>query len=170
VSNEFDSGGVLRAARSVNWAAYSMPPSAQWYHPDVVPAAFELLTTASSEEEGRDAYNSMLFAVGNNHAGCLYPAAVPATPLIVRVAREHEGWQRWAALEILIECLAFDVDREQFTGPTGSVVHAKEAIIAATRDLHDDLLAMAQPQDTSPVATSARLIIEHLEIIEHRQE
>jgi hypothetical protein len=34
---------------------------------------------------------------------------------VARVVRELDGWPRWAALEALIECLAFGVDREQFT-------------------------------------------------------
>jgi len=163
VSNGSDGSGVLCAARGVDWAAYAMPPSAQWYRPDEVPGAFERLTTACSQEQGRAAYNSMLFAVGNNHAGCLYPAAVPATSLVVRVVREHEGWQRWAALEILIECLAFDVDREQFPDRSGAVVHAKKAIVAAVRALRDDLDALARSQDASPIAISARQLVEHLD-------
>lgn len=85
-------------------------------------ALADLLLTASDEQQGRAAYNAMLFAIGNNHAGLFYPAALPAAQLLVRVTRECEGWVRWAALEILIEFTAFDVDREEYVAPSGTVV------------------------------------------------
>jgi hypothetical protein len=128
-----------------------------------VPAAFELLLTASSREEGRAAYDSMLFAIGNNHAGCLYPAAVPAVPLIARVALEYEGWQRWAAVEVLIECVVFDVDREEFVEASGSVVHVKNAIVAVVGQMRDELQQMACSRDADPVAISAQQLLEQLE-------
>lgn len=171
MSSEPGDGDILREVGCVDWAAYAMPPSAQWYRHDRVPAAFELLATASTQKEGREAYNSTLFAIGNDHAGCLYPAAVPAVPFIVRVACEYEGWQRWAALEILIECLVFEVDREQFTDPGGSVIHTRDAIVAAIRERRADLDQMTRPGDTGPIAVSARQLVEQLDdIIDCRTE
>jgi hypothetical protein len=153
---------ILEAVREVNWAGYAMPPSRQWYRPDSVIAAFELLLAASSQADGREAYNSMLSAIGNNHAGCLYPAAVPAAPLLVRVVRERQNWQRWAALEILIEYLAFDVDREQFVDPTGSVVRTKDAIVAVVRNARDEVDHIARTQGAVSIAAACQLL-EHLD-------
>jgi hypothetical protein len=157
------SAGVRQAVGAVDWAAYAMAPSAEWYRPDSVPVAFELLLAASNQQEGRAAYNAMLFAVGNNHAGLLYPAALPAAQLLVRVARECEGWVRWAALEILIEFMAFDVDREQFVAPSGALVHTKKAIIAPIRSLLGDLELIAQDEHSAvPTAQSARELLDCL--------
>jgi hypothetical protein len=102
-----------------------MPLSEQWHEPGDVPAAFRRLVAVSSRQEGDAAYSAVLFAIGNNHAGCLYPAAAPAALLLVRVAREHQGWVRQTALEILIDCVLFGVDREQFVDPSGAVVRTK---------------------------------------------
>jgi hypothetical protein len=154
---------VLRAVDEVDWFAYSMPPSQQWYRPRSVPKAFRLLVAVSNQEQGWAAYNAMLFAVGNNHAGCLYPAAVPAAPLLTRVVRELHGWPRWAALEILIDYLAFDVDRVRFTDPTGSVIETKEAILAAVRNIHEDLERLTKEPAAAPIAKSARDLLEQLD-------
>lgn len=97
----------------------------------------------------------MLSAVGNNHAGCLYPAAVPAAPLLARIVREQSGWPRWAAMEVLIEFLSFDVDREEFGDPAGVLVRPKEAILGAVLEIHDDLerLSSARSVGRRPVST-----------------
>jgi hypothetical protein len=159
-----ESADVLRLVAAVDWAAYAMPPSAEWYHPEEVPAAFEMLTAARTKEQGDAAYDAMLFAVGNNHAGLLYPAAAAAAPLVVRVARECDGWARRAALEILCELTSFSVDREQFIDPTGRVVHAKETILAEIESLRDHLEHIAAMPDPDPVPTaqSARDLLEYL--------
>lgn len=80
MSHDPDSADILAAVDEVDWHAYSMPPSGQWYRADDVPAAFRLLVTAASREEGRGAYNRMLSAIGNNHAGRLYPDASTRPP------------------------------------------------------------------------------------------
>src|SRR5215469_10116686 len=105
MAEDLDNADILRAVREVDWAAYPMPPSEQWYEPGNIPAAFRRLVAVSNQQEEDAAYSAMLFAIGNNHAGYLYPAAAPAVPLLVRVAREHQGWVRQTALEILIECV-----------------------------------------------------------------
>jgi hypothetical protein len=96
----------------------------------------------------------MLSAVGNNHAGYLYPAAVPATPLLARNIRERSGWSQWAAMEILIEFLSFDVDREEFTDPARALVRTTKAILGAVLEIHDDLerLAAARSVGGRPVS------------------
>jgi hypothetical protein len=157
---------VLRSVRAIDWSGYPMPPSSEWYEPDSVPAAFESLVEASSEQQGRAAYNAMLFAVGNNHAGVLYPAAAAAAPLVVRVAREGNDWVRHAALQILIEFVFFGVDREQFVDPTGKSVDAKEAIMAEIEGMRDDLELMTDVQSGS-TAQSARELLDVLDEVDN---
>jgi hypothetical protein len=155
--------GLLRAVDAVDWAAYAMPPSQRWYSPEQVPAAFRRLLLASGQAEARAAYDRMLFAVGNNHAGCLYPAAVPAAPLLARVVRERWGWARWAAIEILTEFVVFDVDRAEFTDPAGLRVDAKDAIVAAVLEIHDDLVRLGRSPIVVPAGESARDLLEALD-------
>ncbi|UUV29886.1 hypothetical protein NQK81_34765 [Amycolatopsis roodepoortensis] len=163
MSHDPASGKILQAAYKVDWPGYSMPPSEQWYRSDDVPEAFRILVAASNQKEGRDAYNRMLFAIGNNHAGCLYPAAVPAVPLLIRVVRELRGWPRWSALEILIECLTFGVDREEFIDPSGSTIRTKDAIVAAVRSAREDIQRLARDQVVAPTSTSAQDLLEQLD-------
>jgi hypothetical protein len=112
---------------------------------------------------GWAAYDRMLFAVGNNHAGCLYPAAVPAAPLLTRIVRDHSGWSRWATLEILIEFLAFDATPAEFTDPAGSLINVKEAVLATVSDLHDDLVRLALSPVVVPAGESSRDLLEVLD-------
>ena len=163
MSHDPASGKILQAVDEVDWHGYSMPPSEQWYRADDVPAAFRLLVATSSQDAGWDAYNRMLFAIGNNHAGCLYPAAVPAVPLLTRVVRELLGWPRWSALEILIECLTFSVDREEFVDPSGSTIRTKDAIVTAVRSTREDLQRLAREQVVVPTAKSAQDLLEQLD-------
>jgi hypothetical protein len=160
---EDPSADVLRAVREVDWAAYAMPPSEQWYEGGDVLRAFRRLVAVASQQEADDAYNAMLFAIGNNHAGCLYPAAAPAVPLLIRVAREYQGWARQAALEILIECVSFDVDRDQFTDPSGQVVRTKDVIVAAVQGMREDLERLAQEEtDYRPARALLELLDDEL--------
>ncbi|XVU28788.1 hypothetical protein ACQPZJ_17535 [Actinoplanes sp. CA-054009] len=147
----------------VNWAAYAMPPSEQWYRPEEIPAAFRSLLSVSSQAEASAACHRMLFAVGNNHAGLLYPAAVPATSLLTRIVQEQPGWIRWAALEILTEFVAFDVDRAEFTDPEGLPVQAKNAILAAILEIHDDLVRLSRSPAIGPASGSAGYLLEILD-------
>ena len=61
----------------------------------------------------------------------------------------------WAAMEILIEFLSFDLDREEFTDPAGALVRAREAILGAVLEIHDDLerLGAARSAGARPVST-----------------
>ena len=162
MAEDLDNADILGAVREVDWAAYAMPPSEQGYEPGDVPAAFRRLVAVSSRQDGDAAYSAVLFAIGNNHAGCLYPAAAPAAPLLVLVAREHQGWVRQTALEILIDCVLFGVDREQFVDPSGAVVRTKDAILAAVQGMREDLERLAQ-EAADICAGSARDLLERLD-------
>jgi hypothetical protein len=160
--DDLGNADVLRVVREVDWAAYTMPPSEKRYEPGDVPAAFRRLVAASNQQEGNAAYSAVLFAIGNNHAGYLYPAAAPAAPLLVRVAREHQGWARKIALEILVDCVLFDADRDQFVDPSGAVVRTKDAILTAVQGMREDLKRFAQAE-ADICAESARDLLERLD-------
>ena len=162
VAEDPGNADVLQAVREVDWAAYPMPSSESWYEPGDIPAAFRRLVAVSNQQEGGAACSAVLFAIGNNHAGYLVPAAAPAAPLLVRVAREHQGWVRWTALEILIDCLDFGPDREQFIDPSGAVVRTRDAILTAVQGMRQDLNRLAQ-QETGICAGSAQVLLEKLD-------
>lgn len=89
---------MLEAAR---WDQYDGPAT---YEPSSVAAALELLAESSTLEEGWEAYNAVLFAIGNNHAGTYYPAVIGALPILVDMTQADRPWARFAAVQVLIEC------------------------------------------------------------------
>jgi hypothetical protein len=89
---------LLEAVDQVSWTSYAGP---EYYNPSEPPLAFRQLVFAQNESDATSAYNTMLFAIGNNHAGSYYPAARPAVPLLVQAAVSLTGWPRSTAVEIL---------------------------------------------------------------------
>ena len=156
---------IRRAVDAVDWAAYSMPPSVEDYEPERVPRAFDRILSASNEEQGRDAYDAMLSAVGNNHAGWLYPAALPAAKLIIRIARECGGFVRWSALEVLIEFLSFGWDPKWIVDPSdGKQVHLRPAVVAMVQDMRAELELMAVGENgVAPTPYSAGELVSLLD-------
>jgi hypothetical protein len=93
---------LLQAVDQVSWSSYVGP---DYYDPSEPPRAFRHLVSAQNEDDGRAAYDEMLFAIGNNHAGSYYAAARPAVPLLVRAAVTLSGWPRAAAVEALTDLI-----------------------------------------------------------------
>lgn len=108
-------------------------PGPKWYKPTSVPKAFHALLLADDEASAREACNDMLFAVGNNHAGSLYPAAAVAVHEVLRIAEERTGWVRSAALDILSLLVEFgaEPDFATFQRADGSVIDVELEIVLA---------------------------------------
>jgi len=153
---------LMDAVRSVDWAAWSMPPATEWYLPARVPAAFQQLLSVTSEPESLQAYSSVMDAVAHNHSGWVYAAAVPAAPLLARVAQERDGRARRTALEILADLLCFTVAGQQFTGPAGETVSTRDAIRRVALELLP-VLRNLQAEGEAPGTPSARFLIEAIE-------
>ena len=113
--------GIRQLVDAIDWSAFLDAPFAEEYRPGDVPAAFDLLLADRTQEDADASYGAMLWAVGNNHAGVLFPAAAAATPLVIRVARDFDRWARFAALQILIEFVSFGAG----PGRTKEVIYAE---------------------------------------------
>jgi hypothetical protein len=148
--NQAGTCSILEAALAVEWAAYTMSPSTEWYEPSMVPAAFEQLMASSTEREAQAAYDAMMNAIAHNHFGWLYAAAAPAAPLLVRAVRESDGWVRHAALEALVDCLYFAAD-----DPDSTFARTRDLIRDAVESARDDLEAMAREPGKTPTNRSA---------------
>ncbi len=87
--------------RTVNWSDFVGPAA---YDPSRVEQALAELSHADSHDAAQSAYNSVLSAVGNNHAGTMYPAAVELAAILREVRRHEAGtWPAWAATEVLTD-------------------------------------------------------------------
>jgi len=125
-------------------------PGPKWYAPKSVPEAFDLLRSVSSEADAKSAYDTMLFAVGNNHCGTLYPVATAAVHEILRIAADRRGWARSAALEILGELLRFEPEPgfATFERNDGTVVNLSLEIVRAVYEADRLLLEILESPDS----------------------
>lgn len=154
---------IRRAVSAVDWELHTGVTGA-------VPVAFEWILAADTRPAAEAAYAAMLDAIGHNHSGQLYEPSVPAAPLLVQVVRETEGWSRWAAIEVLIDCLSWVQDDQQFIDHQGTAVHLTHVLQTAVEDLRDGLRTMAVDQRSAvPTAQSARELLRALDEINHEK-
>lgn len=80
-------------------------PSPRWYWPELVAAAADALARANTPGRAVQAMADLRYAVSNDHAGSLCPAAVPAAGVLVEVILERPGEPRAYALGTLLAWL-----------------------------------------------------------------
>jgi hypothetical protein len=89
----------------IDWRSFPQP---EWNTPDAVPHALALLATVTDDKTSTDAYYAVLFAFGNNHAGTVYPVAIPAMAFLRSIAADGQGWACATVLDILIDLITFE--------------------------------------------------------------
>ena len=89
----------------IPWERFPQP---EWNRPDTVPEALQLLASVDDQILARRVYDTVLYALGNNHAGTVYPVALPALPFIRSIAASGRIWARHTAFDILIELCRFE--------------------------------------------------------------
>ncbi|MCP3883165.1 MAG: hypothetical protein GY701_32915 [Sulfitobacter sp.] len=86
---------------TINWAEFDGPSG---YDPSRVEDALAMLLGAQTQRQAQAAYNEVLSAVGNNHAGTMYPAAVEMAAILREFRQQGlAGGPGWAAAEVLID-------------------------------------------------------------------
>ncbi|MEU1737626.1 hypothetical protein [Streptosporangium sp. NPDC020145] len=126
----------------VDW---SRIPGPRWYHPESARAAVEALGRSSSAQQAARALADLRYAVTNDHAGTLYPAAVPATGVLLRAIDERPGAPRQEALNALLDwwgCLP-EPGFETYENPLSGSVGLVEGIMSHVRDATDILRRVA---------------------------
>ena len=78
-------------------------PQPAWNTPDSVSKALEAVSNASDKESSQSAYNKLLYAVGNNHAGTYYPVALSIITEIEAIMRSGEMWPQHTVIEAMID-------------------------------------------------------------------
>ncbi len=78
-------------------------PQPEWNEPHSLPAAFEAIRTAHNQTSAENAYNKLLYAVGNNHAGTYYPVVLSVVPVAHQVLSESDLWAKRATLDLLVD-------------------------------------------------------------------
>ncbi|MCG5216925.1 hypothetical protein [Streptosporangium sp. KLBMP 9127] len=131
---------------AVEWAAI---PGPRWYQPETVTAAFADLAKAIHSDTDQGA--GVRSAVGNDHAGTLYPAAVTGTDVLLGIISDRTGPPRDIALSILLDwwgCFQPEPGFESYMDPAGQTVDLIPAIVQRVEQAAETLQAIAE-QDTN---------------------
>jgi hypothetical protein len=88
-----------------NDAEFDLAPFAQpaWNAPDSVAKALATLSHLSDQREYWAAYNALLSAVGNNHAGTYFPVVLPVVQKLQVFLVQGSCLGRRLALEVLLD-------------------------------------------------------------------
>lgn len=90
-------------------SAFSEP---EWNRPDSISEAFVSTLRASDAASSSAAYNRLLYALGNNHAGTYYSVALGVLPVMQQVLLDGNPWAQRTILEALIDlCGSFEPEQ-----------------------------------------------------------
>lgn len=94
---------LLQKIESIPWSEFAQP---EWNEPESVPLALSCAANACDAESCNAAYDKVLYALGNNHAGTYYPVLIAALPVIESMIRWDSLWPQRAALCLLDDLFA----------------------------------------------------------------
>lgn len=97
---------MLDAIASVDW--YSVPGPADLYRPVDAWSGLRDLARARGHSEAASAASRLAGGgIIHDHSGTVFPSAVLATPILLRIAEHGNGTAQAAALELIEESLLF---------------------------------------------------------------
>jgi hypothetical protein len=91
---------MLKNIDSLSWNSLPQPKENS---PNEIPLALRFIADASTEQDTRDAYNRLLYAMGNNHGGTYFPVALLVIPLLGEIIAEGSALSRETALDVLVD-------------------------------------------------------------------
>ncbi|MEV6868579.1 hypothetical protein AB0M44_47360 [Streptosporangium subroseum] len=142
-------------------------PGTRWYRPEDAQVAVEALTRSVSAGQAVRALADLRSAVSNDHAGTLYPAAVPATSVFLRVIGDWPGPPRQEALNTLLDwwgCFQPEPGFETYEDPSSGSVALIEGITSRVHDAADVLHRVVDdPSEGRGHRPSARLLLAKLD-------
>jgi hypothetical protein len=151
----------------VDWNSYAQPV---WNEQGDVAKALKGLANAHGDAAAHAAYNRVLTALGNNHAGTYYPVVLPALSLLQAITEQGPTWARVGSLDVLIDLLGSFQPQPGFevvTSPDGTVIRVAPALRSAARALKPTLMRIHAAADAYERERAlARELLEVLERIE----
>jgi hypothetical protein len=88
---------------STNPLPFEDYPQPEWNSASSVSDALAYADSAQSKEQSSKAYELLLHALGNDHAGTYYPAALPVLSSLEVILHNGSPWSQHAALNVLLE-------------------------------------------------------------------
>ncbi|GAA3122245.1 hypothetical protein GCM10010466_11400 [Planomonospora alba] len=147
----------------VDWARMTGPP---WYLPEAARAAMERLARSVADQQAARALADLRCAVTNDHAGTLYPAAVPATDVFLQAIGERPGPPRQEALDALLDWWGWSPEEgsETYEDPLTGSVGLAEGLMGRVRDAADMLRRVADdPSGGGGHRPGAKLLLARLD-------
>ena len=86
---------MLNRIDAVQWATYPQP---EWNKPHSVVSSLSKVMTAKDAQSCSSAYESLLYSMGNNHAGTYYPVLLAAMPFQGEILLNGPRWPQRAVL------------------------------------------------------------------------
>lgn len=155
-----DHANLINLLSQVEWGALPQPSDNA---PDAVPRALLALAETAEEEAAWRAYNRLLYATGNNHAGTYYPVAIFVIPVLAKLIEHGSRWPTHAALNVLSEFYmsfepeagfeVFDLD-----GVSQKTMAVLEEAIAGLKPLIERIAADPEAGD-KPRAVAQELLL-----------
>ncbi|MGV9294765.1 hypothetical protein [Amycolatopsis sp. NPDC003676] len=125
-------------------------PGPTWYRPAEAAAAARDLAKSASADDAASAVRRLVAAVGNDHGGTLYPAAIPAVRILLGVVRDRPGKPRIAALNTLLDwwgCFVPEPGYDSYRGHDGQPVDLIDAVEREIRSAAGTLRTLTCPDD-----------------------
>ena len=113
---------MLDRINAVPWGHYAQP---EWNKPNSIAEALAKVVRADP-----GAYNSLLYAVGNNHAGTYYPVLLAVLPFLEEILHVGEPASQRVALCVLDDLFASfqpEPGFEEFDPPEGGTQRVEAA-------------------------------------------
>lgn len=145
----------------VPWDAFPQP---SWNEPGAIPAALRALESCERYDD-YTAYNRVLYALGNNHAGTYFPVVLPAISFIAQILMSRSVAARLRALDIFVDLLgSFDPEPkyEVMVTPDGRIP-LRRLLEAAVRE-HASVIERCRT--SAECAREVELATEVLELLE----
>jgi hypothetical protein len=123
---------MIKKFYAVHWFNYAQP---EWNTETSVSDALSSVMEATDSDSSSAAYNKLLYAVGNNHAGTYYPVLVAVTPFMEELLLMGNPWSVRTVLNALIDLLAsfepapgYETFRNQAGNPQSLADSFKESV------------------------------------------
>ncbi|MGC5009839.1 hypothetical protein ACLQ2R_03645 [Streptosporangium sp. DT93] len=142
-------------------------PGPAWYRPEAAQAAMEALAQSADSRQAARALADLRYAVTNDHAGTLCPAAVPATSVLLEAIGERPGRPRQEALNALLDwwgCFHPEPGFETYEDPLAGAVGLVGGIVGRVRGATDILRRVADdPSGGGGHRPGAKLLLARLD-------
>jgi len=140
---------IQRRIIATPWASYAQP---EWNGPNTMVEALLTVCDATNPGTRKTAYDKLLYAVGNNHAGTYYPVLLPAMPFLGELIESEDTGPAATALCILDDLFASfhpEPGHEEFTDPAGQRVALEKTFRATVVNLRPILELIASKGDAN---------------------